>query len=95
MALKCQLILGLAGDAPLLRDIFSSYAHMTIVEWITEGSNHGVYQLSITHALSPTRSWEPILAAAHHLSSAAYCHFGITHINGLGCRYDRLQATPT
>src|SRR5439155_3477779 len=69
--------------------------HMAIVKGITEGSYHRVNQLAITHALTPTCTWDPVLAAAHHLGSAADRHFGITQINGLSRRDNRLQTAAT
>src|SRR6266487_839935 len=95
VTLYCQFILCLAGNAPLGRYVLSCNAHMTIVKRITECSDHRVNQLSITHALTPTCTREPVLAAAHHFGSPAYSRLGITHINGLGGRNNRLQPAPT
>ncbi len=95
VALECQLVLCLTGDAPLGRYVLSSHAHMTIVKRITEGSYHGVNHLPITHALTPTRPRKPVLAAAHHFSSTTYSHFGLTQRNGLGSRNNRLQSAAT
>src|SRR5437868_13062823 len=85
VALHGQCILGLSSDPPLACHILSCHAHMAVVKWITQCSYHHIDQLSVTHALAPPCARERVGAAAHHFSSAAYCHFGITHINGLSC----------
>ena len=86
-----QLILLLARDAPLRRQVLCRDAHVTDAEWVRQRGDHHVDQLGVAHARAGAHCRRQVAAAAHHFHSAADTIVAIAQQDVLRRGHDALQ----
>jgi hypothetical protein len=86
-----QLVLLLARDLPLHRQVLGGDAHVADAERIGQRGDHHVGHFAVAHARAAAQRGGQIPAAAHHLDAAADAVIAIAEQDVLRRRHDALQ----
>ena len=92
VALECELVLVLPGDAPLGGDVLGRHTHVDGVEGVVQRADHHVHHLGVAHAGAPAHVQAGVGAAAHVFGTAPDGDVSVAQQDALAGRHDGLQA---